>query len=513
MKTLIHAPLFKFAFCFVIGILCADVGGASLALIGIPAFILFVWMVYGKSRKKRFSIGRELLLAVLVYLAGFGLGAARYTLSAPAQWEERLLDVNCERVYLAGHLISPIKTNEWGRKAWMQVHAVRSDSIWHRRHARVQVYLRPNMDMPLANHDSLIVLADVVNIQSPYPGYLDYLHRNGIYYAAYTKAITVGGPRKGLNYYSERWQGQLSEQLGKLISDKKIAGIAQAMFLGEKSGLNTEIRENFATAGLSHILAISGLHIGIIFMVLNWLCKPLHLLKHGMRIKHLLVLCLLIVYMLLTGSGPAVVRAVLMCGAVLIFRISYQRYHLLNLVAIAAVGQLFYDPQMLFQPGFQLSYAAVVGIVAGLPVFEKWVFCESKWFNKLCSGLGVTLIATLATSPFVWIYFGQFSTYFLLSNLIASLISFAVVFSGFLTVLFCWMPGLNEVLAYFSENLLQLLYHLSDWIADLPHAVILSENPSHVAIGFVLIQIALAIGIMLLPKLKWQGQARLALST
>ncbi|MEM7374162.1 MAG: ComEC/Rec2 family competence protein [Bacteroidota bacterium] len=511
MKALIHAPLFKFAICFVLGILSAEHLGLLPVYIGIPALLIFCLSIL--IRSKRVSLWRNHLIAIMVYLIAFGLGAGRQQVSTPFKEADALEDVNCQQIYLVGHLVSAVKTNEWGKKAWMDISAIQIDSLWEKRSGRIQLYFASDMNLDLEEHDSLLVLASLHNIQSPHPSYLTYLHRNRVFYGAYVKAVTEGNPRHGIQYISQSWQIRLSHKIRSLISDPDLAGIAQAMFLGDKSGLNPEVREVFAGAGLSHILAISGLHIGIIFMILTKLCSPFHLMRYGLRIKHLLVLGLLILYMFLTGCGPAVVRAVLMLGAVLLFRIGYQRYHLLNLIAIAAIVQLFVDPQQAWQAGFQLSYSAVIGIVLLLPIYERWVKCELNWLNKVYSGIGVTVIATTATTPFVWMYFGQFPTYFLLSNLLVTSLSFLVVFCGFLLVLCSHIPLINELLGICVEGLLRLLYEIALWITSLPHAVLTNFEWDHPAIGIILIQLACACGFILLPKISLRPRLSPVLTT
>lgn len=500
MKALIHAPLFKFAICFLLGILAKDVLGIIPLLIGGIAFLIFLTSFFFKA--KQVSRKRNGMISILIYLIAFGMGTGRQYISDPFQEAEILEDINCQQVYLIGHLSSPVKSNEWGKKAWMNIFAVKADSIWEKRQAKIQLYFPLDMEESLEEHDSLIVLANLHNIQSPHASYLTYLHRNSVFYGAYVKAVQKGGKRVGIQYYSQSWQSRLSRQLTSLISDKDLSGIAQAMFLGDKRHMNPSVREAFAGAGLSHILAISGLHIGIIFLILTKLFSPFHLMRFGLRIKHVMVLLLLVLYMLLTGCGPAVVRAVLMLSAILIFRISYQRYHLLNLIAIAAMIQLFVNPQQAWQAGFQLSYSAVIAIVSFLPYYERWVASKSSVLNKLYSGIGVTLIATAATTPFVWLYFGQFPTYFLLSNLLVTAISFILVFCGFLLVLCCHIPILNECLGFCVECLLKLLFGLAQWITQLPHAVLTEVHWDSPALGIILIQMACALVLILLPKMK-----------
>ncbi|MEZ4827386.1 MAG: ComEC/Rec2 family competence protein [Bacteroidia bacterium] len=276
-----------------------------------------------------------------------------------------------------------------------------------------------------------------------------------------------------------------------MVVDSVHATIAQAMFLGDKNGMGREVKNAYSIAGTSHILAISGLHVGIVFLVLSRVLSFLHLIPQGLRIKNIVILGLLLGYMLLTGASPAVVRSVLMFGIVLIMKVLYLRYNLLNVVGTAALLQLFFEPEIAFDVGFQLSYLAVIGIITGFPVWERIVGVENFWLKLVSSWIGVTICATLGTLPLVIMHFGRFPTYFLLSNILVSTLAFLLVLVGFFTVIFCYVPLLGEWLGYFCSVLIGYLQAIVLLVGDLPFPVI-EKGIGMQGIGIILIQLGLA---------------------
>ncbi|GAB4410834.1 MAG: hypothetical protein OHK0039_15500 [Bacteroidia bacterium] len=501
MKPLIHAPLFKVALCLLLGILLADLLGSWAACIAPPALLGFLAML--RKDRRSLSQGYEIRLSLLIFLAAIGVGAARHWTATLPDRTPGLEVVNCERVFLAGTLRGNVKTYpDGGRRARLDVWAARRDSTWQAIGGQILLSIPATIDTLIAPFDTVFVEADVRDLHSPHASYLKYMHRQGVYHRAYVQRLGLKGREAGIRAYCYDWQQRLSDRLAAQLTDSSIVGIAQAMFLGDKDALDTETRDNFAAAGVSHVLAISGLHVGIIFLFLNILLMPLQLLPQGRRIKHVVILAMLLVYMMITGASPAVVRAVLMFVTILIFRITYSRYHMLNLLAISGMLQMLHDPLVVFDIGFQLSYAAVIGIVTLLPRFEAAV--ESPWpvVNKFYGWIGVTLVATLATLPLVLMHFGRFPTYFLAANILVSLISFVVVLTGFLTVILGWIPGVGTVLGALCTFELQVLRLIADETSKLPHAVLDSSNWAGPGLLMVGLQLAVATLLLLLPKLK-----------
>ncbi|RMG61402.1 MAG: ComEC family competence protein, partial [Bacteroidetes bacterium] len=419
MKELLHAPLLKLLLFFVLGLWLAELVSGYLAWVLLPAGLGFLGYL---GRDRQASRRQEWLLALCIYLCALGLGSLRQSLIAPETGADELAGYNCRPVALAGLAGTPSKATTYGAKTWIEVFAADTGAGWAPTQGRVLLYLGDSV-APIREGDSLFVQTDLRNIYSRYPGYLEYLHQQGIYYSGQADRLERGGAAFSLTRLARHWQETLSHRLAAILPHPEGVGIAQAMFLGDKSGLSPETRDQFAAAGVSHILAISGLHVGIVFLLLGRLTRFLVLIPQGHRLQQLVILLILVGYMGLTGASPAVVRAVLMFGTILVFRMTYYRYHLLNLIAISAWLQLLYDPAILHNIGFQLSYAAVLGIVGLLPRFEALVETPYPWLNKVYATIGVTLVATLATLPLVLTHFGQFPTYFLLANVLVSCLS------------------------------------------------------------------------------------------
>lgn len=500
MKTLQQAPLFKLSLACGAGIyLAAQVSQAFVWLL-IPAGLGLLWLI---RQDRRGPIRQTERAAALCILMGMlGLGALRQqTGHVQLRTALPLETFNCQSVMLLGQVSAPIKTTPWGRKAQVKAIAVQQDSQWQVVHGQVMLYLDAEQAADLMQHDTLCFTGDLRSLYSRYPGYLAYLHGQGVHHSARADRVQVGGHPLTLAALAYRWQKMAVSSLDRVIDDAGVQGLAEAMFLGEKRKLERAQREAFAAAGASHILAISGLHVGLIFTLLQWLLTPLLRLPQGERMRSGIILMVLLTYMVLTGAAPAVSRATLMLSLMLLLRMCYQRFDRLNLVAAAALIQMMADPGVVFEVGFQLSYAAVLGIVLMLPAFERQFDARPGFMSKLYGVIGVSLVATLATAPLVVWYFGQFPTYFLITNLLISLFASVLVMVGFLTVALSACPWVGEWLGVFCTRLLRLLDLICRSMADLPHAVI--DDFSWQEKGLPLLALQLLLTFLALAAPRW----------
>jgi len=228
--------------------------------------------------------------------------------------------------------------------------------------------------------------------------------------------------------------------------------------------------------------------------------KGLHRIRRGKQIKNIIILAVLILFMCLTGATPAVIRAVAMYGLILLFKICYQRYHILNILAISAFIQMLWDTSIIFSISFQLSYIAVSGIVILFPMFERAFPSEHPFLKKLYACIGVSLCATLATAPLVIIYFGQFPTYFLLTNILITVLTGGTVFAGFILIMIIHIPYLNQLCAYLCYGLLHALNWICEWVADLPYALVEQVGFDQPAIYLLILQLVMAFGVLTLPR-------------
>ncbi|MFM1879355.1 MAG: hypothetical protein RLZZ241_2221 [Bacteroidota bacterium] len=251
--------------------------------------------------------------------------------------------------------------------------------------------------------------------------YAKYLKYQGIYGLLYLKPDGYKHiPQTQLNLLNKisRFRKSLIKTIKQSGLQPNEAGLAQSMLLGYRA-LDPEQYRQYQKAGAAHILAVSGLHVGILSTLLGWLLLPLRRLKHGALLHGVLLLILLWIYVLLAGGGPSVLRA-----AVLFSLLSYafmcgkmaQSLHFWALAILFLTGVI--DPRMLFQTGFQLSFAAVWAILIFYPkIYGIWPFKRgvAGYFGQLNS-LG--LAAQLGVLPLTLFYFHEFPMHFLLSNLL-----------------------------------------------------------------------------------------------
>lgn len=218
--------------------------------------------------------------------------------------------------------------------------------------------------------------------------------------------------------------------------------IVQALLLGDRSGLSPEVRDRLGRAGLAHLLAISGLHVMLVGLVLHGLLRSL-LLRIGLGwwtmewTRTLLTLLVLSGYVLLAGMPPSAVRALVMTGLLLGATLWQAPPHPLNTLGAAALLLLLQDPMQLFEPGFQLSFAAVAGLLLGWAPLQARLplFFRRPILRYLVGTVLVTLIATLATAPFMLYHFGYVSLAGLLLNFPGIPLTAGALAAGLLTVL------------------------------------------------------------------------------
>ncbi len=248
--------------------------------------------------------------------------------------------------------------------------------------------------------------------------------------------------------------------------------ILSALTLGYKRGLDPETRRVFASAGAMHVLAVSGLHVGIVYMVLVVLFGFLQRQKAGRVFFVLLVISALWIFAFLTGLSPSVSRAATMFSFVVIGKNMRRQTNIYNTLAASAFLLLLINPNNLFEVGFQLSYAAVFGIVFLQPRLEKLVSVRYKvtlYFWKL---LTVSVAAQIATFPVSVFYFNQFPVYFWISNLFVIPAVIFLIPCGMALLVFNSVPVLSEILSTLINGVVGIVYSALQFIENMPHSIV-----------------------------------------
>jgi competence protein ComEC len=252
-----------------------------------------------------------------------------------------------------------------------------------------------------------------------------YYNKKNIYSSAYVPTqhwhLTSQPDSTTFSAYAKRTKRHL---LGVLQQHTDSSGYAltAAITLGQKSSLRGTTKQHFAASGASHLLAVSGLHVGIIFMAISLLFRPFKRYKNVQKWGQIIVILLLWTYAFLCGLPPSIIRAVTMFSIGALGIIIGQQNYGINNVCFTAFIMLLYNPNYLLDMGFQLSFSAVIGILLYVESRKSKVASQCKITNRLLTWVkdmcGISLVAQLATLPLILYYFGTFPTYFLLTNLV-----------------------------------------------------------------------------------------------
>ena len=248
------------------------------------------------------------------------------------------------------------------------------------------------------------------------------------------------------------------------LSGDELATV-QALLLGQKQDISAEVYNNYAAAGVIHILAVSGLHVGIILLILNWVFSPLERFKKGKYLKALLVILLLWGFAVLSGLSPSVVRAVSMFSFLAVGMQLKRRSSNLISVFVSLLFLLLVKPQWIFEIGFQLSYTAVIAILLLQPRLSLLWRPNNKMLKLFWGIFTGSLAAQVGVLPLSLYYFHQFPGLFFLSNLVILPFLGLLLGFGILIILLALLQLLPMFLAEVFRNCINLLNSFVAWAA------------------------------------------------
>lgn len=267
-----------------------------------------------------------------------------------------------------------------------------------------------------------------------------------------------------------RIRSRVMNSMDKFFGDQRSNQIAKALLLGQKKNLEKEVSEAYVTAGAMHILAVSGLHVGIIYGFFFLFVKPFRL-PVTKRVIYLSAIILLIwCYALLTGMSPSVMRAATMFSLMALAQMKSRSPSIFNAIALSAMILLVYDPFLIYAVGFQLSYIALLGIIIIQPLLVRLWIPKNKILEYTWQITTVGLAAQLATFPISAYYFHVFPSYFIISNLVAIPGAFLIMSFGVPFMVFAEIPVLGHWLSWVTDKLIFSVNTLIFWIQDLPYS-------------------------------------------
>lgn len=380
------------------------------------------------------------LIVLFVCLSGGLLGRQHDPLHDGHHWSRRC----CERATLEVRLDETPIPRAKSYKVSAEVLAV--DGVPSR--GAIRLYLRPDSAAAALRYGDRLLLHC-----RPDAG-------RSMAYVTSDHYILVGRDGTSLRARSERLRMALVRRMQQGPLDRRYAGVAEALALGWRADIAPDTQASYRDAGIAHLLAVSGLHVGIVALMTGCALFWLGRMRRGRIVRGGVQLVAVWLFAAVTGLAPSAVRAALMFSLFVVGDMLARRTPKMNLLAAAAIAMLVARPMLLFDVGWQLSFSAVAGIIVARPVIHAFR-------NKIYQTAMVSLAATASTLPVTLATFHRFQPYFLIANVLIVPLSTLILGSA---LLYMAMPC--GATAWPVEMLLRAAEAVTAWVASLPGAVV-----------------------------------------
>ncbi|MEX2588637.1 MAG: ComEC/Rec2 family competence protein, partial [Chitinophagales bacterium] len=355
-------------------------------------------------------------------------------------------------------------------------------------------YVEDSLGQYLSYGDELVLQVKPAKLQAPLnPAQFNYARFMGfrqIQHQVYFTEKQLLLHESKTRYFSVfHWsyflRNKLSQTLSTHIQDDKAFEVAASLLLGYREKLDNETIRAYSASGAMHVLAVSGLHVGIFYWILNHLLFFLNTGRRKKQLKIVLLILIIWAYAFLTGLSPSIQRAALMFSLIGIAQNINRSSGIYNSIVASAFILLCINPYLLMEVGFQLSYSALLGIIAIQPILYKQIYIENKVLDWIWAISCVSIAAQLATFPIGLLYFHQFPVYFMVSNLVVIpaamlLLPMGLGFFAIAALESIWSV-LEPVLLIFGkilQALFQLLNYLVFNIESLPGSLLIGFSPT-----------------------------------
>ncbi|MCK8480504.1 ComEC/Rec2 family competence protein [Psychroserpens algicola] len=298
--------------------------------------------------------------------------------------------------------------------------------------------------------------------------YKSYLEKQYIYHQIFTSSsylLKLKSNQKTLSGYAASFRELINKRLSTYNFKASELAIINAILLGQRQDMSKDIYNSYANAGAIHILAVSGLHVGLILLLLNAFLKPIEHLKFGKPIKVGLIIFLLWTFAIVAGLSASVTRAVTMFSIVAIAMHLKRQTNIYNTLSISVFILLLCKPMFLFDVGFQMSYLAVFAIVSIQPLLYKLWIPKWKALDYLWQIFTVTIAAQFGVVPISLYYFHQFPGLFFVSNLAIIPFLGLILGLGIVVIALAIFNILPNILANIYGGIISLMNTIVDWVA------------------------------------------------
>jgi len=498
-------PVLKILFPYIIGIFLAYFCNLSDKIVHFIPYLcltfLLISLLFNHIRHHKWQPFQSISLKIAFVLLGFSLTNFHFqcpfdisqqkTITSNRYWVAQIIDFPVERA-----------------KSFKTLAVLKESTDGEKMGGKVLLYIAKSpLSKKLQYGDELLISTKLSEIESPKNPYAfdnqKYMHRKGIFYTGYVPdgawqkiGSHIANPLKAISH-------RVQKHLSAIFANAGISGdeydIIAAILLGDDDTMEPELKTAYASAGVSHILCVSGMHVGVIYMILNFLFKPMDLFKSTRAAKACIILLMIWFYAYITGLSPSVTRSAAMFTFVTVGSLINRNTNIFHSLFASLFILLIINPLLIFDVGFELSYLAVFGIVLFQKPIVKIYTCKTKVGNYFWELMSVSIAAQISTFPISIYYFGQFPNYFLLSNLSVIALSFVVMITGIVLLALSFIKIIAPVLSWILIMEIKIMNGIIHFIDKLPGAV--TQNIDYSVIQMLFLYFVI-IGIYLLYRYK-----------
>lgn len=373
-----------------------------------------------------------------------------------------------------------LKPNSY--KSILKIEAVKINGEWENASGKVLVYFKKTDEGIFLNYGDKIVFnrkpVEVAEPTNPKQfNYKRYLSFHNTYHQVFldeSDYVTVGAIESfSLFALSYELRNKLLNILQEYIHSPRENAVVSALVLGYGEAIDQDLMDAYSGAGAMHVLCVSGLHVGIIYIVLSRLLVFLDKKKWLKILKFILLIVFIWFYALITGLSPSVSRAATMITLVILGTwIRGGTGNIYNTLIVSIFVLLFINPYFITEVGFQLSYLAVFGIIYVHPKIYALFASSSILWNRVWEITSVSISAQLATFPLAALYFHKFPNLFFVSNLFVIPLATIIIYSAIVLMLVSWAPFAAGIIAKLLASVIWFLNEIVLLIEKVPYSVV-----------------------------------------
>jgi competence protein ComEC len=433
--------------------------------------LAFVFFYSLTSIRKRYQLGVANGIAVcLLFASAGGLLVWTNDIRNDQEWVGHHLK---KKNFISVLVEEPLVEKANSYKALASLQSLNDSGLGYAVNGKVILYFKKDSAPPSLQYGSRIVfkkpLQEIKNAGNPASfDYKTYCLFQGITHQVFLAkedyVILPGSNQNSFRNFIYRTRVWVVSTLRKYISGDKEQGLAEALLIGYKDDLDKNLVQAYSNTGVVHIIAISGLHLGLIYWLLLFLTKPFTRNKKLVWLRLLLIISSLWLFSILAGAQPSVLRSALMFTLIAAGEVVLRKTNIFNTLAFSALALLCINPFWLWDVGFQLSYSAVLSIVLFFQPVYHWFDFKNKIIDFLWKLTAVTIAAQILTLPISIYHFHQMPLLFLFTNFVAVPLSSIILFGE---ILLCASFFLTPLATLIGSILKELIYWMNSYVEQL----------------------------------------------